>query len=70
MQVLREGLAAINSGEIERILAFVHPDFVAIVPEELAQMRAEADFEWEVPERTASPENEPSPARQGSFAFE
>jgi len=36
VQVLREGLAAINSGEIERILAFVHPDFVAIVPEELS----------------------------------
>ena len=36
VQVLRDGIAAINSGEIERILAFVHPDFVAIVPEELS----------------------------------
>jgi hypothetical protein len=41
-----------------------------IVPEELTQMRAEADFEWEVPERTAPPEDEPSPARHGSFDFE
>ena len=41
-----------------------------IVPEELAQIPAEADFEWEVPERTAPPEREPSPVRQGSFVFE
>ena len=36
VEVLRRGLAAINSGDIERIVAFVDPDFVVVVPQELS----------------------------------
>jgi ketosteroid isomerase-like protein len=36
VEVLREGFEAFNSGSIERILGFAHPDFEAIVPPELS----------------------------------
>jgi ketosteroid isomerase-like protein len=36
VEALRRGFEALNSGDIERILAFVHPDFVAVVPPELS----------------------------------
>ena len=35
-EVLRAGLAAINSGDIDRIIEFVHPEFEATVPAELS----------------------------------
>jgi uncharacterized protein len=35
-EVVRRGFDAFNSGDIERILAFAHPDFEAIVPPELS----------------------------------
>jgi ketosteroid isomerase-like protein len=34
MQILRETLAAFNSGDLERILHFVHPEFEGVVPPE------------------------------------
>ena len=34
MQILRETLAAFNSGDLERILDFVHPEFEGVVPPE------------------------------------
>ena len=34
IQVLRETLAAFNSGDLERILDFVHPEFEGVVPPE------------------------------------
>jgi uncharacterized protein len=36
IQVLRETLAAFNSGDLERILEFVHPEFEGVVPPEFS----------------------------------
>lgn len=36
VETLRLGFEAFNSGDIERILAFAHPDFEAVVPPELS----------------------------------
>src|SRR5271165_4679539 len=36
VEVVREGLEAFNSGDIDRILAFALPDFEAVVPPELS----------------------------------
>jgi ketosteroid isomerase-like protein len=36
IQILRETLAAFNSGDLERILAFVHPEFEGVVPPEFS----------------------------------
>ncbi len=36
VEVVRQGFEAFNSGAIEPILAFAHPDFEAIVPPELS----------------------------------
>jgi ketosteroid isomerase-like protein len=36
VETLRQGFEAFNSGDIERILAFAHPDFEAVVPPELS----------------------------------
>jgi ketosteroid isomerase-like protein len=36
IQVLRETLAAFNSGDLERILDFVHPQFEGVVPPEFS----------------------------------
>src|SRR5438270_7496742 len=36
VEALRRGFEAINSGDLERILAFVDPDFEAVVPRELS----------------------------------
>jgi ketosteroid isomerase-like protein len=37
---LRRGFEALNSGDMERILAFVHPEFEAVIP---AEFSAEPD---------------------------
>jgi uncharacterized protein len=36
IETLRQGFEAFNSGDLGRILAFAHPDFVAEVPPELS----------------------------------
>ena len=36
IQILQEGFEAFNSGDIERIVAFAHPDFEVVVPPELS----------------------------------
>jgi ketosteroid isomerase-like protein len=36
VEIVRAGFEAFNSGGIERILAFAHPDFEAVVPPELS----------------------------------
>jgi ketosteroid isomerase-like protein len=36
VETLRAGLAVINTGEIDRILEFVHPEFEVTVPKELS----------------------------------
>jgi ketosteroid isomerase-like protein len=36
IQILRETLAAFNSGDLERILGFVHPEFEGVVPPEFS----------------------------------
>jgi ketosteroid isomerase-like protein len=36
VEVLRAGLEVINTGDVDRILEFVHPDFVVTVPQELS----------------------------------
>jgi ketosteroid isomerase-like protein len=36
INILKEGLAAFNSGDVQRILAFVHPDFEGSVPPEFS----------------------------------
>jgi ketosteroid isomerase-like protein len=36
VESLRQAYEAFNSGDIERILAFAHPDFEAVVPPELS----------------------------------
>src|SRR5437879_7288820 len=36
IQILRDGIDAFNSGDVERILAFVHPDFEGSVPPEFS----------------------------------
>jgi len=36
VEIVRRGLEAFNSGDMERILAFAHPDFEALVPPELS----------------------------------
>ncbi len=36
VEVVREGFEAFNSGAIDRILAFAHSDFEAVVPPELS----------------------------------
>jgi ketosteroid isomerase-like protein len=36
VQILRETLAAFNSGDLERILDFVHPEFEGVVPPEFS----------------------------------
>jgi ketosteroid isomerase-like protein len=36
VQIVRDGIERINSGQIERILELVHPDFEVVVPAELS----------------------------------
>jgi uncharacterized protein len=36
VEILRAGFQAFNEGDIERILAFTHPQFEAVVPPELS----------------------------------
>ena len=36
IQILKEGLEAMSSGNIARILRFTHPDFEAVIPAELS----------------------------------
>jgi ketosteroid isomerase-like protein len=36
IQVLKDGLEAFSSGDLERILEITHPDFVGVVPPELS----------------------------------
>ncbi len=36
VEIVRRGFEVFNSGDIERILAFVHTDFKAVVPPELS----------------------------------